>query len=129
MLDYNQPIDRARPESPQQKSQAGFNVLELANPIFLNAQGHSCAAKPSTCVPVDYDLHAEHYFEHGASVQFLWRNIGQITVGVNNLFDKDPPIISDDTVANYPRYGNFFANGGYDYRGRSFFVNVTRTFK
>jgi uncharacterized protein involved in exopolysaccharide biosynthesis/Mrp family chromosome partitioning ATPase len=30
MLDYNQPIERARPESPRQNAQAGFNVLDLA---------------------------------------------------------------------------------------------------
>src|SRR6478609_8971993 len=34
MLDYSQPIDRARPEPSQQKSQAGFNVLELANLLW-----------------------------------------------------------------------------------------------
>src|SRR6478735_4236229 len=31
MLDYNQPIDRAGPEAPQQRPQAGFNVLQLVN--------------------------------------------------------------------------------------------------
>lgn len=34
MLDYNQPIDRARPEPPQQSPQAGFNLLELANLLW-----------------------------------------------------------------------------------------------
>src|SRR3954451_13863281 len=34
MLDYNQPIDRARPEAPQQRPQAGFNVLELVNLLW-----------------------------------------------------------------------------------------------
>jgi iron complex outermembrane receptor protein len=102
----------------------------LANPIFLNPQGHSCAAAPATCVPVQYDLHAEHYWEHGASVQFLWRNIGQFTVGVNNLFNEKPPTISafPDQSASYPRLGNFLANGPYSYQGRSIFANVTRTF-
>jgi outer membrane receptor protein involved in Fe transport len=103
---------------------------KLANPIFLNSQGHSCAAAPATCVPVDYDLHAEHYFEHGASVQFLWRNIGQFTLGVNNIFNEKPPTISEfpDQSGSYPRIGNYFANGPYDYRGRSIFANVTRSF-
>src|SRR6478609_8000666 len=34
MLDYNQPIDRARPEAPQQRPQAGLNVLELVNLLW-----------------------------------------------------------------------------------------------
>jgi outer membrane receptor protein involved in Fe transport len=68
------------------------------------------------------------YFQHGVSVQYLWKNIGQVTLGVNNLFDKDPPTISDDATSGFPRFGNFFANGAYDYRGRSVFVNVTRSF-
>jgi iron complex outermembrane recepter protein len=103
---------------------------KLANPIFLNAAGHSCAAAPATCLPVHYDLHAETYWEHGASVQFLWRNIGQFTLGMNNIFNEKPPTISDfpDQSASYPRIGNYFANGPYDYRGRSIFVNVTRSF-
>src|SRR3954471_3517831 len=34
MLDYNQPIDRAGSEAPQQRPQAGFNVLELVNLLW-----------------------------------------------------------------------------------------------
>ncbi|WP_339028645.1 exopolysaccharide transport family protein [Bradyrhizobium symbiodeficiens] len=44
MLDYSQPIDRARPESPQQKSQAGFNVLELANLLWRRKIAIAAAA-------------------------------------------------------------------------------------
>jgi outer membrane receptor protein involved in Fe transport len=79
-------------------------------------------------VPVYYDLEAERYWEHGASVQWLWQNIGQVTLGVNNIFNEKPPRISDSNQSQ-PRIGNFFANGPYDYRGRSIFINVTRTFK
>ena len=44
MLDYSQPIDRARPEPPQQKSQAGFNVLELANLLWRRKIAIAAAA-------------------------------------------------------------------------------------
>ncbi|MBB4376727.1 Uncharacterized protein involved in exopolysaccharide biosynthesis [Bradyrhizobium sp. Rc3b] len=44
MLDYNQPIDRARPESPQQRPQAGFNVLELANLLWRRKIAITAAA-------------------------------------------------------------------------------------
>jgi outer membrane receptor protein involved in Fe transport len=77
---------------------------------------------------VTYDLKAETYWEHGASVQWLWPNVGQVTLGMNNIFNTKPPTISDNNTSQ-PRIGNFFANGPYDYRGRSLFVNVTRTFK
>lgn len=44
MLDYNQPIDRAKPESPQQRPQAGFNVLELANLLWRRKIAIAAAA-------------------------------------------------------------------------------------
>ncbi|UPK26164.1 exopolysaccharide transport family protein [Bradyrhizobium sp. 195] len=44
MLDYNQPIDRARPEPPQQKTEAGFNVLELANLLWRRKIAIAAAA-------------------------------------------------------------------------------------
>jgi hypothetical protein len=77
---------------------------------------------------VHYDLKAEAYWEHGLSVQFLWPSIGQVTLGMNNVFNEKPPTISDNNTS-IPRLGNFFANGPYDYRGRSIFLNLTRTIK
>jgi iron complex outermembrane recepter protein len=86
-----------------------------------------CQTGSPNCNLVDFDLKAERYWEHGASVRFLWRNIGQFTFGVNNVFNTKPPKISDDG-SGFPRIGNYFANGPYDYRGRSIFANVTRSF-
>ena len=44
MLDYNQPIDRARPEGPQQRREAGFNVLELVNLLWRRKIAIAAAA-------------------------------------------------------------------------------------
>jgi uncharacterized protein involved in exopolysaccharide biosynthesis/Mrp family chromosome partitioning ATPase len=44
MLDYNQPIDRARSEPAQQKTAAGFNVLELANLLWRRKIAIAAAA-------------------------------------------------------------------------------------
>lgn len=44
MLDYNQPIDRARPEPPQRRSQAGFNVLELVDLLWRRKIAIAAAA-------------------------------------------------------------------------------------
>ena len=99
-----------------------------ANVIFLNDTGDGlCEGAPaasksittSRCRTISSTAHRSS----GSG-----ENVGQFTIGVSNLFDKDPPTISDDNVNGYPRFGNFFANGAYDYRGRSFFVNVTKTF-
>lgn len=97
---------------------------------YRTDDGTVCPAGPGPgCFLVDFDFKVPNYISHSVSVQYLWRDIGQFTIGVNNLFDKDPPTISNDNVNPYTRFGNFFADSGYDYRGRSFFVNVTKTFK
>jgi len=101
------------------------------NEVLLTENGDVCSPAAGNCLPVHYDLTTEPYWEHGISVQWLWRNVGQITLGVNNLFDQDPPTISlhPDTSGSQPRVGNHLAYGPYDYRGRSFFINVTHSFK
>jgi iron complex outermembrane recepter protein len=79
----------------------------------------------------DFDLVAEPYWEHGVSVQWQWPQVGQFTIGVKNLFNHKPPVISGfpTSTGQYFRIGNFFGSGDYDYYGRSLFVNVTRSFK
>ncbi|MDI3563161.1 exopolysaccharide transport family protein [Bradyrhizobium sp. Arg816] len=44
MLDYNQPIDRAGPEAPQQRPQTGFNALELVNLLWRRKIAIAAAA-------------------------------------------------------------------------------------
>ncbi len=99
-----------------------------ANSFYLTDTGAVCTAGSAGCFQAHLDLHVPKYFEHTLSMQVLWPKVGQFTIGMNNVFNRKPPIISADTVNNFPRYGNFFANGGYDYRGRSVFINATRSF-
>ncbi|WP_237219840.1 TonB-dependent receptor domain-containing protein [Sphingomonas arenae] len=68
-----------------------------------------------------YRLEVPNYFLHSASVQFNPMEKFELTVGVRNMFDRKPPRISAavNTVGNAPLYS------GYDYVGRSFFVNAT----
>jgi outer membrane receptor protein involved in Fe transport len=88
-----------------------------------------CAETPTPCpTPVHYDLTAETYWEHGASIQFQWPKVGQVTLGVNNIFNAKPPTISDVPAVGFPTFGNYFLGGPYDYRGRSVFINVTSSF-
>ncbi|AHY54685.1 exopolysaccharide transport family protein [Bradyrhizobium japonicum] len=44
MLDYNQPIDRAGQEAPQQRPQSGFNALELVNLLWRRKIAIAAAA-------------------------------------------------------------------------------------
>lgn len=99
------------------------------DPFGLTQGGSTCTIGTPNCFEAVYDLKAEQYWEHGASVQWLWKEVGQFTVGMNNIFNEKPPTISSFPNGITPRIGNFFGNGPYDYRGRSFFVNVTRSFK
>ncbi|SFG14659.1 TonB-dependent Receptor Plug Domain [Novosphingobium sp. CF614] len=80
---------------------------------------------------VDYDLVAEAYWEHEVSIQWKIEDLGEVTLGVNNLFNAKPPIISSCPVSacQYTRIGNRFNSSNYDMVGRSVFMNVTRTFK
>jgi outer membrane receptor protein involved in Fe transport len=73
--------------------------------------------------PPDASLGSRNYFDLVAQ----WNINKNFTVrgGVNNVFDKDPPITS---TGNLPYYnGNTFPQT-YDALGRNFFLNVTAKF-
>jgi len=102
------------------------------NEVLLTADGGVCDPDtPGDCQIAEFDLKTGAYFNHTLSAQVLWKDVGQITFGVSNLFNAKPPTVSlhPDTTGNQPRIGNQLAYGPYDYRGRSLFLNVTRTFK
>jgi outer membrane receptor protein involved in Fe transport len=68
----------------------------------------------------DQTVHAVNYFDLSASA--LIGEWGELTVGVNNVADKAPPLVGASLAAN--------ANspGGYDQAGRFFFANFTVKF-
>lgn len=71
-----------------------------------------------------YDLDVGDYWQHNASVQYSadgWT----VTAGVRNLLNEDPPVIS---AGVYNRVGNAPLYSGYDYLGRTAFVNLTKSF-
>ena len=82
-------------------------------------------ALASNFFPVDAKLKAQNYFDLAAS----WEVNKNFTLyaGVNNIFDKDPPLASS-LIAGPP-----FGNGNtypqiYDTLGRGIFMNVTAKF-
>jgi outer membrane receptor protein involved in Fe transport len=72
-----------------------------------------------------YLIEVPDYYQHSASVQLNITDKFQMTLGVRNLLDKDPPKI---TSTYYTTIGNAPLYSGYDYTGRQWFVNTNFKF-
>jgi len=86
--------------------------------------GDSYAYYEEDPVTSDYDLATDDYWLHNASVQYS-ANGWTATLGVRNLFNDTPPTVS---AGVYNRVGNAPLYSGYDYLGRTAFVNLTKSF-
>ena len=76
---------------------------------------------PATSI---YLLKTPHYHTHTVSLRYS-ADKWSVTAGVRNLTDKKPPSISSGTdwrVGNAPIYS------GYDFVGRTLFLNASKTF-
>ena len=71
-----------------------------------------------------YDLDVPDYYLHNASVQYSTEG-WTVTAGVRNLLNEEPPTISSG-VSN--RVGNAPLYSGYDYLGRTAFINLVKSF-
>ena len=72
----------------------------------------------------EYLIEAPSYMLHNVSVQLNVNDKLEVTMGVRNLFDKDPPRLT----SYYTLIGNAPLYSGYDYTGRQYFVNTTFKF-
>uniref|UniRef100_UPI002633AF15 TonB-dependent receptor n=1 Tax=uncultured Brevundimonas sp. TaxID=213418 RepID=UPI002633AF15 len=74
----------------------------------------------------DYGINTEtdDYYLHSASVQYR-TDEWSVTAGVRNLFNEDPDYISTGYAT---RVGNVPLYSGYDYVGRTAFINLTKSF-
>ena len=74
--------------------------------------------------PTDvYDFSVPDYWLHTASVRFEPSDRYSLTAGIRNVFDKNPPKISFlDPFVN--RISNVPLQSGWDFRGRTFFINA-----
>lgn len=74
-----------------------------------------------------YKLDTPSYILHSASLQYK-DTVGKwsATLGVRNIADTKPPVIS--AQAGYNRVGNAPLFSGYDYLGRRVFLNVSKSF-
>lgn len=72
-----------------------------------------------------YKMGTEAHWEHGASVQYS-ADTWAATVGITNIFDEAPPALSSGIATRrgiVPLVGT-----QYDYRGRSAFIRLSKTF-
>jgi outer membrane receptor protein involved in Fe transport len=71
-------------------------------------------------------LRTHNYITQDLSVQVEIGKLGELTFGAKNLFDRKPEMIS--STDGLPRVGNYFNYSGYDFLGRSLFLEVVRKF-
>ncbi len=88
---------------------------------------NSYGAEQEDASTSQYKLNTPDYFLHSASVSYdepvgKWK----ATIGVRNVFDRNPPSISSG--AGYNKVGNAPLYSGYDFFGRSIFASFTKTF-
>lgn len=76
-----------------------------------------------------YQFKTELYTLHSISARYESPKKWSATVGINNIFNEDPPSISSGASSAYTyRIGNSLNYSGYDYRGRSLFARFSKTF-
>jgi len=72
-----------------------------------------------------FKLSVPAYITHTAAIRYK-ADKWETTVGVRNLTDEKPPLIS--AQAGFNRVGNSPLFSGYDYVGRTFYVNLRKSF-
>jgi iron complex outermembrane receptor protein len=107
---------------------------EQRNPLFrsgtncaLPAFGDGTNVAPTglrICRDVDY---TEDYWTHDVSLNYS-NAVWSLTVGVNNVTDEDPPMVSSTLSGGYQERNGVVTGGGYDLYGRTFFANLRRSF-
>ncbi len=96
-----------------------FTGAPLTTDKLVCSTGSGTTAAFSTCLG-DQKLSAYNYFDVSASA--LVSSWGELTIGVNNIADKSPPLTGQSLALN----GN--SPGGYDQAGRFFFSSFTVKF-
>ena len=78
-----------------------------------------------TANDVGFTFDVPDYYLHNLSVQYKSTRNWQVTAGVHNLTDEVPPSVSSGA---YNRVGNALLYSGFDYVGRTWFINASRSF-
>ncbi|NQY97620.1 MAG: TonB-dependent receptor [Henriciella sp.] len=78
--------------------------------------------------PVVFKLKTEPVTYHSASIGRDLPNDFTVRVGVSNLFDEQPPSVTTLNLGEYNTVGTSAFYSQYDWLGRRFFLNVSKTF-
>jgi iron complex outermembrane recepter protein len=80
--------------------------------------------------PIEFDWSTPPMFYHSLSVGYDFEALGiKALFGVRNLFDQEPPKASAATgTIGFLRQGDSVIESAYDLYGRTYFMNVTKTF-
>jgi iron complex outermembrane receptor protein len=76
--------------------------------------------------PAVFKLSTKPYFYHNVSVAYDFPWDLKARVGISNLFDEEPPVVSSN--AGYARLGDAVIESQYELLGRTAFVNITKSF-
>jgi iron complex outermembrane receptor protein len=77
--------------------------------------------------PVQYVLSTPPKFYNNLSIGYDFEDLGlNARFGVRNVFDETPPMTSSN--AGYLRQGNSVIESQYDLYGRTYFVNLSKSF-
>ena len=79
---------------------------------------------PLSVGPTRPVVDAEGQWHHDLGISYNWEN-GSVTAGINNIFDEEPPLISQEAG---PNRNNAVSSARYDQIGQSYFVNFTYGF-
>jgi outer membrane receptor protein involved in Fe transport len=98
----------------------GSVAVDLLNPSpLLNGSLAANGAIP------DAHMDAQNYYD--LAIQYRLFDKYQLRIGVNNLFDKRPPIVGADECPTGPCNGNVYSQA-YDSLGRYMFVALTANY-
>ena len=96
-----------------------FSGAPLSTDKLVCSKGSGTTAAFASCLG-NQKLAAYNYFDLSASA--LIGSWGELTIGVNNIADKSPPLVGNTLAANAN------APGGYDQAGRFLFTSFTVRF-
>lgn len=86
------------------------------------------AAVDNPALPGDNGNRIGTFVYHDIQASIVANDRFTLSLGVENLFDKDPPLITEFSNSGLIGSGSVTAGGLYDVRGRFFYSRVTTTF-
>ena len=106
------------------------NAIQHTSDIqdFIDENGTTCPGNVIFDQPTCRDLIAESRIYHSLSVTKEFGEDLRLTVGLKNVFDETPPLVSGANLAEITTIGRSPFTSNYDYYGRTAFISVSKKF-